>query len=246
MTAKTNSGFTIIETMLFLGVSGALAAGILVGVGGSINQQRYKDSVNSLRSFIQEQYSSVENTSNQRAGSEACLAGAVIKPSGGAVVGQPRGTSECVILGRHLDFSNDGLTVTASSVVGLYRGTGVNRNSDTLNLTGDYILQKSPFLSEPYSISWGARVTNKVGVPSAYSMMIVRSPHSGSILTYTAEGHITPQAIATADNNKAKLNLCVDNRSFSIGNTPLGVQVMPYSAGPGGVLIPNESERICG
>ena len=52
MAAKTNNGFTVIETMLFLGVAGALTMGVLVGSGASINQQRYRDSVNSLKSPI--------------------------------------------------------------------------------------------------------------------------------------------------------------------------------------------------
>ena len=48
-----SKGFTIIEVMLFLAVTGALAVAILVGSGVAIGQQRYKDSVNSLQSFIQ-------------------------------------------------------------------------------------------------------------------------------------------------------------------------------------------------
>ena len=46
-------GFTIIEMMLFLAVSGAMAAGIMVGVGATVNAQRYRDATHSLVSFFQ-------------------------------------------------------------------------------------------------------------------------------------------------------------------------------------------------
>ena len=44
MGAKTQNGFTIIEVMLFLAITGMLAAAILVGSGVAIGQQRYRDS----------------------------------------------------------------------------------------------------------------------------------------------------------------------------------------------------------
>ena len=45
---KLSGGFTIIEVMLFLAVSGVLAAGILATVGGTIGAQRYRDAVDSF------------------------------------------------------------------------------------------------------------------------------------------------------------------------------------------------------
>ena len=57
MSARTETGFTLVEAMLFLAITGLLTVGILVGSGVAISQQRYRDSVNSLKSFIQDQYS---------------------------------------------------------------------------------------------------------------------------------------------------------------------------------------------
>jgi len=84
-------GFTIIETMLFLGITGLLIVGILAGTGNSISIQRYRDSVTSLQSMLQMQYSNVENVSNNSVAAKSCGA----KTS-------PRGQSDCVILGRFI------------------------------------------------------------------------------------------------------------------------------------------------
>ena len=54
-------GFTIIEVMLFLAISGLLFVGIIAGTSMSISRQRYNDSVQDFTQFLREQYSSVTN-----------------------------------------------------------------------------------------------------------------------------------------------------------------------------------------
>ena len=101
MGTKTDTGFTVIETMLFLAVTGALAVGILVGSGVSIGQQRYRDSVNGLKSYIQQQYSEVSNVVNSRDKTWACDAqGNVVEVE--QISAEARGTSDCVVLGRFI------------------------------------------------------------------------------------------------------------------------------------------------
>ena len=55
-------GFTIIEVMLFLAISGFLLVGILVGTGSSIANQRYKDAVQDAVDAIRNAYSFVADT----------------------------------------------------------------------------------------------------------------------------------------------------------------------------------------
>lgn len=55
-------GFTIIEVMLFLAVSGFLLVGILAGTGSSLANQRYKDAVQDLADILRSQYSYVSET----------------------------------------------------------------------------------------------------------------------------------------------------------------------------------------
>ncbi|MEP6710564.1 MAG: prepilin-type N-terminal cleavage/methylation domain-containing protein, partial [Candidatus Saccharibacteria bacterium] len=60
MDTQRHPGFTIIEVMLFLAISGALAVGILIGSNVAITSQRYRDSLNSLQSLLQQQYNQTD------------------------------------------------------------------------------------------------------------------------------------------------------------------------------------------
>lgn len=94
-------GFTIIEVLLFVTISGGLMAALLIGTGISIQQQEYRDMVQSFANFLQGQYSAVINVENNTEHRQECpMKGA---PSGG----QFRGQSECFIIGRYIE-SRDG------------------------------------------------------------------------------------------------------------------------------------------
>lgn len=55
-------GFTIIEVMLFLALSGLLLVGILGGLGDNIARQRYNDAVQDVVNILRDQYSFVADT----------------------------------------------------------------------------------------------------------------------------------------------------------------------------------------
>ena len=55
-------GFTIIEVMLFLALSGLLLVGLLGGLGGNIARQRYNDAVQDVVNMLRDQYSFVSDT----------------------------------------------------------------------------------------------------------------------------------------------------------------------------------------
>ena len=109
---KLSGGFTIIEVMLFLAVSGVLAAGILATVGGTIGAQRYRDAVDSFADFIQGQYDKAVNVQNDIENHNECGLNAdkdriVVSDSSTA----PAGTSRvCMIVGRFIS-SVDALTL---------------------------------------------------------------------------------------------------------------------------------------
>lgn len=126
MNRQHTGGFTIIETMLFLAITSLLAVMVLVGVSANIDQQRYRDTVNSLKSYLQEQYSQAVNINNIRAVSTGCsLSGSslTIGPAGGTEDWQRGAHKDCVVLGRYVQ-SDDGVTITSGPVIGM-------RTSDT-------------------------------------------------------------------------------------------------------------------
>ena len=41
--SKQKYGFTIIETMLFIAITGLVFAGVVIGTNGSLRSQRYRD-----------------------------------------------------------------------------------------------------------------------------------------------------------------------------------------------------------
>lgn len=62
------SGFTIIEVMLVLGLTGMLLVGLLGGTFASIASQRYSDSVRSFAEYLRQEYSEVLSPESLGAG----------------------------------------------------------------------------------------------------------------------------------------------------------------------------------
>lgn len=248
MVTKNNTGFTIIETMLFLGVAGALTVGVLVGSGLAINQQRYRDSVNSVKSFIQQQYSEVTNVVNDRAGSEACTNGVVVQPPA-IVTPESRGTSECMMLGRYVTLSDDGKKLIASNVIGSRTAGAAEESSDIEEIKKNYKLDLSTIGQDAVDVPWGARIVKQKTSPAdplSLSMLILRSPLSGSIMTYTHESNNADlTAIVAVGNNSTVRNLCIDaSKGTYVGNR-LAVQISPFATSQGAIQIPPENTSIC-
>jgi type II secretory pathway pseudopilin PulG len=246
MGTKTNTGFTIIETMLFFAVAGALAAAIFAGSSVSINQQRYRDSVNSLKSFIQQQYSETTNVSNDRTGSEGCSDAVVLQPPA-SVTAEPRGASDCVLLGRLISVDSTGTKLTASNVVG-YRTPGAKEEvSDLLEIKNNYKLSISPIGKEKTDIAWGAVVVKKQTTqPAAVSILILHSPLSGSIMTYTSQGTVTNLlSMVVLSNSNKTTHLCIHPALGAFQGSRMAVQISPFASSQGAIQVPLESSNVC-
>lgn len=245
MSARTEIGFTIVEAMLFLAITGLLTIGILVGSGVAIGQQRYRDSVNSLKSFIQDQYSDVTNVVNSRNNQWRCDTNGNIIEAGGADA-QARGTSNCVLLGRYLTVDDTGRVLTGANVVG-YRAPGAEQaTSDIAELQSNFTLQVSPLDQETQEVRWGSRIVQPESTdPMPFSMLIVRSPLSGSIVTFASSDVQPPGALVAEDNITTQHNLCVDADAGTFVGQRLAVRVDAYATNQSAVLIPSESEDVC-
>lgn len=247
MGTQRNTGFTVIETMLFLAIAGALAAGVLVGSGVAVNQQRYRDSVNTLKSYIQQQYSHVSNVVNDRAGAEACANAIVAQPSD-SITAQPRGTSECIMLGRYIVIDDSGTRAVASNVVGYRTSNAAEADNDIAELQSHYQLGTSTIGQETLDVPWGATIvqsgtSNKMKL----ALLILRSPLSGSIMTYSTEDTETGLLdMIDVDNSNVTRNLCLDTTNGVINGRRTAVQISPFATSQGAIQVPPESANVCG
>lgn len=108
MKIQLKSGFTIIEVMLFLAITGLLIAGILGGTQQSLNDQRYRTGVEQIRNTIRAQYATSLSLRNLTVDDAGGVAGAnavdpcsvIEDPDTPVVEHTARGASDCLYVGR--------------------------------------------------------------------------------------------------------------------------------------------------
>ncbi len=208
------NGFTIIETMLFLGISGMLIVGILIGTGTSINVQRYHDSVTSFRSFLQQQYSDVSNIRNE----------STINPCyGDGTQNNPRGQSDCVVLGRYIT-TTDSKAFSVKSVIGYIPASSASPKDDIEALI-EYRIIISPSTSDSasYDLEWGSSIAKLNGDPMLFSMLILRSPVSGITRTFidnnlsVSESNIGDLLTSSQSSLSQTITACIDSNGLFNG-----------------------------
>ena len=212
MKPQNEVGFTIIETMLFLGITGLMIVGILAGTGVSINIQRYRDSVSSLQATLQQQFSDVMNVSNSSDGNLACYGDGSTKA---------RGQSNCVLLGRFITTTNDSKTLLIKNVIGFTDDNAVVASND-MDALKQYNIKISPISNDSYNIPWDAAIVHQgSNVSMPFSMLIIHSPFSGVVRTFVSTNlSVTDSDIATLINKTAlaqSAKLCVSSNNLFTG-----------------------------
>lgn len=222
-------GFTIVETMLVLAVTGILIASLLVGVGASINAQRYKDSVVSLKSLLQSQYAMINDVSNDRTAKWTCNSTATPVPS---MSGTAPGQSDCVILGRYLSIVNG--DVSSATIVG-YETSTTSAANDVAELKSNYTLGVSTDSINTTTLEWGSTIAWPVTgsgsrnptTPRGISLLVLRSPNSGTSYTFTNDTVYDINTISSTNlksmmvvgaivPGQSQRTLCVDPNGVSV------------------------------
>lgn len=247
MGIRSQTGFTIIEVMLFLAITGVLTAAVLVGSGVSINQQRYRDSVTSLQSYIQQQYNQVSNITNGRAGDWTCDSNGNVTQASGPSGGEPRGTSDCVVLGRVITVDSTGTQLTTSNVVGYHNPNGITQSSDLAELTTNYKLGIVPFQQDTTSVNWSAQIVKPhTSTPMPMSVLIIRSPLSGVTLTFSQTGlPLSLNAMLTQTNESTQQDLCVNADIGAFVGRRMEVRIIPFASSQSAIQVPTESDSVC-
>ncbi len=224
MTHRYSKGFTIIETMLVLSITAVMVVALLVGVSVNINSQRYRDSVNGLKSLIQEQFSNTLNVQNEVKPVEiSCDSNATIQTTG---LTKPRGQSDCVLMGRYMEIVQD--KVTVSSVVGSYDSTASSNVADValLKSTKLSILDSS---TEVSTLDWGTAIAwpssgseaKTPTQPRSLYILILRSPTSGSTYAFTSDTVLPFSNMIVSTETipgRAERTVCIDSGGLVSGN----------------------------
>ncbi len=213
-------GFTIIETMLFLSITGILVVALLAGSGASINQQRYKDSVTTFQSTLQRQYSDVTSVSNDRSTSDACTA--LSGDSTATLLGQ----SDCVVIGKYVTVVDTQISI--STVIGLPPAANIDSLNDVAQLKA-YKLAVVSDSTETSDLEWGAGIawpssgsgSKSSTHPRSISVLILRSPTSGLNYTFTADDTSTGLGDMIVASNtvpgQEQRRLCIDSNGLFDG-----------------------------
>jgi type II secretory pathway pseudopilin PulG len=242
MKLSNKAGFTIIETMLFLGISGLLAMGLLTGVGTAINVQRYHDSVSSFQAFLQQQYSNVANVINDRNNNWTCVSGSQPTQPTNPGSGQIPGQSSCVILGEYITTDSAGDTLTVKQVIGSIPVSTDPSPSNDLAALQQYDIQVFPASSTTYQLDWGATIVSpSPGGSMTLSMLILQSPLSGTIQTFisplnTVVGDNDIQTILKDSNQTTPTKMCINSNGLLTGSK-MAVQINAYTTSPNGIII---------
>ncbi len=250
MTISLQRGFTIIELMLFLAITGALFAALMIGVGSNIVQQQYREGVTSYSALLQEQYSEAVNVHNDRSDDGwACAGGDISQPTGG---GQSRGTTNCMILGRAIQIENDssgGTNVITSSVVGAEPATDDYLDAGDIASLLAFDPKIAAFDKQKTAIDWGSTLVTTDHKPLSGLILILRSPSSGLIREFATELSNSELAnigdlrtIITPAHAAASLKMCV-NGSGILQPTE-SVTVNPRISGPDSITV-NGMDGAC-
>lgn len=252
---RVSPGFTIIETILFLGVTGALIAGMMFATSMTLGTQRYRDATESFKTLLQQQYASISSVQNSRENDQTCTNQA--STADGNVL---RGQSDCVLVGRYMVIRGGDVVVYPVLAYEVTPPSGTS--NDITTFRNNYRLNLAKSNAVESELEWDARISwategnaddrRSPTTPRSIAILFLRSPSSGQIYTFTSntvptEAQINGAAAAPAfirnmvqagavvPGQKGR-TICLDSGGLTpIPNTSL--YIAPYAAGSSGIEV---------
>lgn len=243
MMGKTNShGFTMIEVILFLAITALMMIGVLVGVNGMINRQRYDDASAAFLDYMQSQYNLVDNVRNNRPANKSCNSGGISSSADGG-----RGTSDCTIAGRLVE-STDGKNITSRPIY------AVAEPPDTAVTEADILdglnLKEAPGSlavdDDDFTLGWQTKLytdRDNKDTSRQFAVLIVRLPTNGLTRTYVASS-FSQLSDFWSGSTPSRLNLCVETSGLT-GAPATGVAVLRGAANSNGVQFIPAGDGLC-
>jgi type II secretory pathway pseudopilin PulG len=261
MAKSTERGFTIIEVVLFLAITGGLFAALMLGVNSGITQQRYLDSVRSYKALLQNQYSEVLNTRNGNVDQKCSLANDGTIDSTGPLL--TKGTSKCVILGRAIRIENGNNVVTSSvtgyDVVGQDSDNNGTDDSTQVATSDDvtalklYRFKVADFDKESVELDWGSYLTplpTISGSPESTAViLILRSPATGLIRILTSPKSLSNYNDLSGAVDRGDLSITRKLENCIKGDSGLlpkqSITIDPSIASPDAVMTTDSNSGDC-
>ena len=244
MGTRGQSGFTILETTLFLAITGLLILGIITGTGASLNTQRYRDAVETFKSTMQEQYAKLSSTENTRNDNWSC------DSSSTAVQGGPstrsRGQSDCMLVGSYVRIQGNNMAIYPVLASRIDNGGG----NDITAMASDYSYNVAQSGIDQRKLEWGTEIAwartgtldqNGARTPRSLGVLFVRSPISGQVYTFTSNNvppttsisplTFTNMIVAGASvPGQGERMICIDSGGMFISASS-GVYLAPFASG---------------
>ena len=171
-----------------MAITGLMIIGLLVGINSSVNNQRYRDSVLTLRNDVQSLYDQVDSVRNERDNNWSCDSSAQTSQGGLTI---DRGQSSCQMLGRLMTISDS--AITKHSIIG-YGVVPDGTSASDLTILNTFNFGNVPSMTETDRLEWGTKIAwAKTGVDAStigsrnLAILVIRSPKSGQVYTFTSD-----------------------------------------------------------
>lgn len=209
-------GFTIIEVVLFLAITGILFMGITAATQNSIYLQRYTDSVENFTEFLRSVYSQVPNVQSESTGrSDQVIYGKLVTfDIKDGTDGKRNDIKTYNLIGdiKEKDPSEQPDCSGASGVLARLCRLNATVVATTETYTGATTTNTTGFI-EDYIMRWSAGLQTKAGWPGDTGrtgdrprdfvgiLLVTRSPESGNVFTYFMRPNIEDRIENPEDSN---------------------------------------------